>query len=165
MDKIIYRKNQYVTSKEQAEDSLAAMDEFVKNPVIGRPRPRLDSELMKIWNGGQRLEWKWSEETQAEYDRRKSLEKLAEEELALFKSDSEAWKNAKIRPWRNRKLGEWIDDTFLRPLLYGLTKDQEAERVKKRRELLDWPALNKFENYRSDEEVEKLRPEAPSWIN
>lgn len=162
MDKIIYRKNQYVTSKEQAEALLAAMDEFVNNPVVGKTPPRPDLELMNILNSG--LDWEWSEETRAEYEARKAREEREAAELALFKADNEAWKNARIRPWRNRKLAEWIDDTFLRPLLYDLTKEQEAERVKKRKELLDWPALDEFESYRSDEEVKALRPESPSWI-
>ena len=164
MGKIIYRKNQYMTSSEQAEELLAAMDNFINNPVIGKPQPRLDIELMKIWNAGKRLEWEWSEESKAEYERRKEREKLTEEELALFKADNEAWKNARIRPWRNQKLAQWIDDTFVRPLLYDLTEKQEAERIKKRRELLDWPALPEFESYISDEEVDALRPEPPSWI-
>lgn len=165
MEKIIYRKNQYVTSREQAEELLAAMDDFINTPVIGKPQPRLDIELMKIWNNGQRLEWEWSEETKTEYERRKELEKREAEELALFKADNKVWKNARIRPWRNQKLAQWIDDTFLRPLLYNLTGKQETERIKKRQELLDWPALDELESYKSDEEVQTLKPEAPSWIN
>jgi hypothetical protein len=165
MDKIIYRKNQFTTSKEQAEKLLAAMDDFVNSPTTtGKGQPRLDSELMKIWNGGQRLEWEWSEETRAEYERRKRLEKRVAEELVLFKADNEAWKNAKIRPWRNLKLAEWIDDTFIRPLLYDLTEKQATERVKKRQELLNWPARPEFESYMSDEKIAKFKPEAPSWI-
>lgn len=165
MGKIIYRKNQYVTSDERAEALLAAIDDFINNPVIGKGQPRLDAELMKIWNNGKRLEWEWSGETQVEYERRKERERLAAEELALFKADNEAWKDAKIRPWRNQKLAEWIDDTFVRPLFYDLTEKQEAERIEKRQELLDWLALPEFENYMSDEEVAEFKQEAPSWIS
>lgn len=164
MEKIIYRKNQYVTSREQAEVLLAAMDDFVNNPVTDRAQPPLDLLLMKIWNSGKRLDWEWSEETEAEYYWRKELEKAKAEKLALFKSDNKAWKDAVIRPWRDRKLREWIDDTFVRPLFYDLTREQKEERIKKRQELLDWPALPEFDEYRTLEEVDALKPKAPSWI-
>lgn len=165
MEKIIYRKNQYVTSREQAEALLAAMDDFVNNPVTDRAQPPLDLLLMKIWNSGKWLDWKWSEETEADYIRGIAREKAAEKELALFRSDNKAWKDAIIRPWRDIKLREWIDDTYIRPLFYDLTREQEAEKVRKRRELLDWPALSEFESYKTDEEVDALKPETPDWIS
>lgn len=165
METIIYRKNQYVTSRGQAEALLEAMDDFVKSPVsTGKGQPSLDSLLMKIWNSGERLDWKWSEETEADYIHGIAREKAAEKELALFRSDNKVWKDAVIRPWRDRKLREWIDDTYIRPLFYDLTREQEAEKVRKRRELLDWPALSDFDEYRTLEEVDALEPETPDWI-
>jgi len=165
MSKTIYRKNQYVISSEQAEKLLSAMDDFVNNPVIGKGQPRLDPELMKIWNSGQRLDWEWSEKTKVEYERKKALEDQALKKLALFKSDNDAWKNAIVRHWRNIKLVAWIDDTFTRPLLYNLTVEQETERVAKRQELLEWPALPELGSYKTDEELDVLQPSAPSWID
>lgn len=164
MKKIIYRKNNYIISKEQAEVLLTAMDDFVHNSVIGQAQPRLDDDLMEIWNNGERLEWEWSEETEAEYNLRMKREEADEKELALFKSDNEAWKDAKIRPWRDQKLTEWIDETFIKPLFYIFSSEEENERILKRQELLDWPALPDFDSYKTDEEVDALKPKVPGWI-
>lgn len=160
---IIYRKNDYITSRQQAEALMDAMDDFVKNN-IEQAQPRIDASLMKIWNNGERLEWEWSGETEAEYTGRMEREETAEKELALFKSDNEAWKDARIRPWRDLKLAEWIDETFIKPLFYILSSEEENERILKRQELLDWPGLTEFDNYKTGEEVDALKPKAPGWI-
>lgn len=160
----IYRKNSRVTTKAQAIALLEAQDDSINNPVIGKPAPMLDGQLLKIWNNGEPLDWRWEEETVAGYVRRIAQEKAEAKELALLKSDTEHFKNVKLRSWRDRKLREWIDDTFLRPLLYDLKPAQEQERIDKRRELLDWPGLKDFEEYQSDEQIEDLKPSPPSWI-
>lgn len=163
MEKIIYRKNAFVISKEQVEALLTAMDDFIGKPEIGKAQPRLDLDLMTIWNKGKHLAWEWSEETESNWIRRKAREQEEKNRLDGFRSDNKAWKDAVIRPWRNLKLAEWIDDTFAKPLLYNLTPKQEAKRIKKRRELLDWPARPELESYKSDEELDALRPVAPDW--
>lgn len=160
----IYRKNYRVTTKAQAMALLEAQDDFINNIVIGKPAPLLDGQLLKIWNNGERLDWRWEEETVAGYVRRIAQEKAEAEELALLKSDNEHFKNVKLRLWRDRKLREWIDDTFLRPLLYDLKPPQEQERIDKRQELLDWPGSKAFEKYQTDEQIEDLQPSPPGWI-
>lgn len=160
----IYRKNNYTQTEEAARKLLDAMEDFINNPATGKPCPRLDSGLLKIWNSGQRLDWEWSEESEQKYHEKKQREKREADELALLKSDNEYFKNKKIRPLRDGWLREWIDDTFTRPLLFKLSSGQKAERVKKRKELLDWPSLADFESYKTDEEIDALKPDAPSWI-
>jgi len=161
----IYRKNRFIETKEQAESLLAEMDIFVKEPVIGKAQPMLDAHLLKIWNNGEHLGWEWSDESQQEYDRRITKEQREAEQLAFWQDHAniEAWKNAKVRPWRNSKLYQWIDETFMKPLLYVLSSGQEAERIAKRQELLDWPGT--IGEYKTDAELEALRPSAPSWIS
>lgn len=159
----IYRKNSYVKSKEQAEELLAAMDDFVFKPVIGRAMPGLEPGLARIWNNGKHLEWSWEEETEQAYKRRLKQEEKQTEELKKLKSDLEYFKDMKIRPWRNQKLSEWIDATFLKPLQYKLSAKQIEERKKLRQKLLDWPAL--FETYKTEAEIEESRPAPPTWIS
>lgn len=161
----IYRKNYRVTSKAQATALLEAWNDSINNPIMDRPAPMLDKQLLKIWNNGDYLEWRWEEETQAEYDQRIIRKQAEAEELALLKSDNEHFKNVKLRPWRNQKLKEWIDDTFLKPLLYKLKSPQKQERKDKRQELLNWPGLDDFKTYKTDEEIEGLKPSPPSWIS
>lgn len=161
-----YRKNHYVTTEAQAIALLDAMDDFINNPEIGKPQPRLDAVLWKIFNNNEgRLDWEWEEETQQEYDKRLKQEKAEADELALLQSDNKRFKQMKIRSWRNVKLQEWIDITFLQPLKYALTPTEETERSDLRQELLDWPALTDFDNYKTDAEIDALKPSAPSWIN
>jgi hypothetical protein len=161
----IYRKNYRVSTEAQAIALLAAQDEFINNPVIGRPAPILDEQLLNIWNGGEHLEWQWDEETQQEYDGRIAQETAEADELALLQSDNTHFKNVKIRPWRDLQLRGWIDDTFIKPLKYALTPTQETERINLRQELLDWPALVDFDSYKTDAEIDALKPNAPSWVS
>lgn len=161
----IYRKNNYISTKQKAIELLTAHDDFINKPVSGKAPPNLDGQLLKIWNGGERLTWEWEDETQEEYDRRIEEKVKVAESLALLKSDNVYFKNTKIRPWRDQKLREWIDDTFQRPLLFNLKTSQEQERIKKREELLDWPALNNFTSYKTDTEIDALKPDTPSWIS
>ncbi len=160
----IYRKNNYVATEEQANILLDAMDKFVNKPVIGKPQPRLDADLMKIWNNCKRLDWKWSEEGEADYIRRIAAEKSAKAELERLKTDNDYFKDQKLRPWRDQKLVEWIDATFAKPLLYKLTPKQKSERIQKRQELLDWTSLADFDIYKTDAKIDVLKPSAPSWI-
>jgi hypothetical protein len=156
---IIYRKNPFVQTQEQALNILEAMDDFVNNPEPGKTPPDMDNELRYIWNNGDWLEWDWSDETEAEESTR-----LAEEEKEQrLKDDLEYFKDVKIRPWRNQNLFEWIDDTFAKPLKYKLSSQQEVERAELHAELLDWPEL--FTEYKTDEEIDDLKPDPPSWIS
>lgn len=161
----IYRKNYRVTTKAQAIALLEAQDDSINNPVIGKPAPMLDGQLLKIWNNGERLDWRWEEETKGEYERRIEQENAEAEELGCLKSDNKHFKNVKLRPWRDQKLREWIDDTFQRPLLYDFKPGQEQERIDKRQELLDWPGLKTFKKYQTDEQIEDLQPSPPSWVS
>lgn len=161
----IYRKNRYFATEAQVQAALTAYGDFYQSPPLGAAPPRLDAHLIKIWNGGNVLDWEWNDETQQEYDRRIAVEAAEAAELALLQSDNEYFKNKKIRPWRNSKLVEWIDITYIRPLLYALTSEQETERINKRQELLNWPGVTDFESYKTDAEIDALKPSAPSWIS
>lgn len=157
-----YRKNHIVTAKEAAEALLDELDEFILNPEPGKPWPQADSELIRIWNNGNRLDWEWSEESLQEYEQRTAKEKAEADLLELYQSDIEAWKDAKIRPVRAGLLFAWIDETYIKPLLYALTNEQETERIEKRQELLDWPET--FTEWIDDDGIDAARPTAPSWI-
>lgn len=159
----IYRKNPLATSREEATALLYKMGEFVKNPILVGVPPQMDAELLAIWNGGDHLKWEWSEESQEEYDGRIAREKAAKKQLKKLKSDLEYFKNIKVRPWRNAKLAEWIDQTFVKPLFFDLTDEQKAERISLRNSLCDWPEL--FDKYVDDSEIDALKPSAPSWIS
>jgi len=158
-----YRKNHLITTEAQAQALLTAQDDFYKNPVIGRPAPRLDSHLLKIWNSGEHLEWQWDDESRQEHDKRIKKETEEKNEQKKLKSDNDHFLNKKIRPWRNERMVLWIDDTFIRPLKYNLTVPQVAERIQLYRELLDWPDLTDFSTYKTDTEIDDLKPAAPSW--
>jgi len=160
----IYRKNHKIQTQEQAEALLDALDDLINNPEIGKVPPRADRQLLKICNNGERLDWEWEDEEQWEYDRRIATEQ-AETDLLNFYQNTEhldVWKTRKVRPLRDQRLRLWIDETFIKPLLYNLTYEQEAERISKRIELLDWP--DTFEEWESDEDVKAAMPTAPSWV-
>jgi len=159
-----YRKNYQVTTENQGQALLDAKDDFTDNPVVGQPAPLLDSNLLKIWNGGTHLPWQWDDESQQEYDQRTAKEAADADELALLQSDNDHFIEVKIRQWRNGKLSEWIDDTFLKPLKYNLTAGQITERTAIRQELIDWLDLDDFTTYKTDAEIDALKPSAPSWI-
>lgn len=158
----ILRKSVAVRTEEEAAALLAAMDDFINNPEPGKAQPVLSQRLMEIWNGGDTFEWEWSDETQEEYDIRTAEEDAAAVELSELQNNLEYFKDTKIRPWRNQKLIEWVDETFIKPLKYALTEAQETERINIRSELLDWP--DTFTEYKTDEEIDALRPSAPGWI-
>ena len=158
-----YRKSDTVQTKERAEQLMDDMDAFIKRPEVGAAPPRLPAALLKIWNNGERLKWKWSGEGKQEYDQRMAKKKAETAELKRLKGDIEYFKDIKIRPWRNGKLSEWIDDTFRMPLKYGLAVGEETERQILYTELCDWPGL--FTEYKTDEEIEALKIAPPSWIS
>lgn len=159
----IYRKNNLIRTEAQANALLDELDDFIANPEPGKPWPRADAKLVKIWNNGDRLEWKWSEESLQEYEQRTAREKAEADLLGLHKANLEAWKDAKIRPVRDVLLFAWIDETFIKPLLYALTSEQETERMNKRQELLDWPET--FTEWADDAAIDAAKPAAPSWIS
>ena len=165
MKKIIYRKNHLFGSKKAVESALNAMDEFVLGADPGQSPPQLDSVLRQIWNhGGERLKWGWSEESEVESIRKKAEENNEKAEKQRLKDDNEYFKNAKLRAWRNSKLALWVDETFIKPLKFKLSVEQEEERKEKREELLNWPNMVEFESYKMDDEIESLKPSPPSWI-
>lgn len=160
-----YRKNHLVITETQAQALLDAKDDFTDNPVVGLPAPALDGHLLKLWNGGDHLEWEWSDESQQEYDQRTAKEAAVTAEQDKLESDNDHFIEVKIRSWRNGKLKQWIDDTYLKPLKYNLTGAQITERVDLRQELLDWTALTDFSTYKTDTEIDALKPSNPTWIS
>jgi len=158
----IFRKCDLVRTEEEAVELLAAQDAFINNPQPGDIPPRLTPELWSIWNSGDVLGWGWEEESLPDKVRRKAKEQAEADELEKLQTDSNYFKATKIRPWRDSKLVEWVDDTFLKPLKYNLTGDQITERAALHVELCDWPDL--FDEYKTDEEIDALKPSAPSWI-
>jgi len=160
-----YRKNYQVTTETQAQNLLDAQNDFYDNPVIGQAAPQLDSHLFKIWNGGTHLTWQWDNESLEEYDQRKAKETAEAAEQDKLESDNDHFIEVKIRKWRDGRLVEWIDETFIKPLKYNLTSPQETERSKLRQKLLDWPGLTDFTTYKTDDEIDALKPSAPSWIS
>ena len=158
-----YRKTYTITTEVQAQALLDAQDDFYNNPVIGQAAPRLNGHLLKIWNGGEPLEWQWDNESRQEYDKRIAKETAEEAEQKKLESDNDHFLDIKIRRWRDERLVIWIDDTFIRPLKYNLTVPQVAERIQLYRELLDWPDLTDFSTYKTDTEIDDLKPAAPSW--
>jgi hypothetical protein len=160
---IIYRKNQTVRTEEQANNLLDAQDDFVNNPGSERPAPTLDPILRIIWNGGERQEWEWSDETSREYTRRIAQEKAEEAKIEGYKADLELWKNEVVRPCRDRRLNIWIDITYIRGKQYeAMTEAEKVERDTKYQELLDWP--DTITEYKADAELELLKPSAPSYL-
>jgi hypothetical protein len=159
----IFRKCDTVTTEAEALALLDAMDDFVDNAAPGKIPPALPGPLADIWNGGDRLEWEWEDETLLESVKRIQREEGEAAELEKLKSDNDYFKDVKIRPWRDQKLSEWIDQTFIQPLKFSLTSEQEIERVELRQELLDWPDL--FDNYKTDDEIDDLKPGLPSWLD
>jgi len=160
-----YRKSDTVITEAQAQALLDAQDDFYNNPVIGQADPRLDGHLLKIWNGGEHLTWQWDNETQQEYDQRIVKEESEAEELALLQSDNDHFIEVKIRPWRNQRLVEWIDDTYIKPEKYNLTGAQITERTDLRQELIDWRDLDDLTTYKTDSEIDDLKPDPPSWLS
>lgn len=159
-----YRKNHKIQTQSEAEALLAAADDFINNPAPGKTSPNLDEHLRQIWNQGDHLDWQWSDETQTEYDARIAREQAEAAQLAFYQDPAniEDWKDVKLRIWRNQMLVLWIDETFIKPLFYALTPRQETERIKKRQELLDWPAT--FIEWVDDAAIDAAKPSAPSWI-
>jgi hypothetical protein len=161
----IYRKNSEVSTEAQANQLLDAMDDFVNNPSPEKAQPCLDYQLMIIWNNGERLEWEWNNETLQEYVLRKSRETAKDAELDKLKKDNSHFLAVKIRPWRDKKLQEWVDITYMQGQKYaGMTPEQITERENIYQELLDWPALENFETYKTDAEIDALKPSAPSYL-
>jgi len=160
-----YRKNYLVTTETQAQALLDAQDDFYANPNTEMPAPLLGSHLLKIWNGGVHLEWEWSDESQQEYDQRTAKEAVDAAELALLQSNNDHFIEVKIRRWRNGKLTEWIDETYIKPEKYNLTAGQITERSAIRQELVDWRDLADFTTYKTDDEIDALKPNSPSWIS
>lgn len=159
----IYRKNSFVTTKEEAENLIAGMDDFVNNPIVGKQPPTLDHILMQIWNNGDHLEWEWSDESLQEYDQRIAGEQAEVDLLAFHKANLEAWKDVKIRPWRNAKYEEWINDVAMRPTKYKDITIDQAELDAKHEELRDFP--NSFTEWVDDAAIDAAKPAAPSWIS
>ena len=162
----IYRKNNHVTTQAEAETLLAEMDDFKNNPAPGMIPPILDIQLMKIWNDGEHLEWTWSAESEQEEAQRLAKEQAEADLLAFYQNpiNLEAWKDAKVRPWRNAMLYEWIDKPRIQELHYNFenwTQETLDEREAKRQELLDWPGT--FAIYKTDAEIDAAKPTAPSW--
>jgi len=160
-----YRKNYQVTTKSQAQALLDVQDDFYNNPDINKPAPLLDGHLLKIWNGGMHLPWQWSSESQQEYDQRTAKEAKEADAQDKLESDNDHFIEVKIRRWRNGKLAEWIDDTYVKPLKYNLTAGQITERDDLHQELLDWPGLTDFSTYKTDAEIDDMKPNTPSWIS
>lgn len=160
-----YIKNSQVQTEAQAEALLTAQDDFITNYQAGSIPIPLDSHLRKIWNNGTHLTWQWSNESQQEYDQRITQETAEDDKLALLQSDNDHFLDIKIRPWRNGKLREWIDDTYIKPLKYNLTAGQITERTDLHQELLAWPALTDFSSYKTDTEIDVCKISAPSWAS
>jgi len=166
-----YRKNSAVLTETETQNLLTKQDDFMGDSVIGEPAPRLDSHLMKIWNGGTHLDWEWSDENQTVYDRRIAKEAADVAELTKLETDNAYFKKTKIKPWRDRKLVEWIDTPKLQDINVkysgGFKTWSQAlldERTAKHDELCDWPSLTDFDTYKDDDEIDALKPSAPSWI-
>ena len=166
----IYRKNIHVKTQQEANDLLDAMDNWINNPqAIGSAPPELPPELAKIWNNGERLAWAWSEESEQEEAQRLAKEAAEAEQLTYWQNPAnlEDWKDAKVRPKRDQKLLEWIDEPAHLDLKYDFTnwtEAQQTERADKRQELLDFPAHVDLQEYKTDAEVDALFPAAPSYI-
>ncbi len=163
----IYRKNQDVVSEAEAVALLEAQDDFSNNFAPGKVPPRLGAELLRIWNGGEHLDWEWNEETQYEYDTRTASEEAEAAELAFYQNPAnlEDWKDVKIRPWRDQKLSEWVDNPPHKDLLFDYanwTQNQHDERAAIRTTLCDWPGT--FAAWVSDTAIDAAKPAAPSYI-
>jgi len=154
-----------VQTKEQIEQLLSEMDDFVnpnKNPS-GKPQPKLDYELMKIWNGGNHLEWEWSEKTPKEDAQREANEQIIQDKINEYKNNLELFKNEKIRLWRDWALVNWFDSLRSKPELWeDQSQEIKNEALAMRRELLDFP--DKFINYVIDKTIESRKPAKPSYI-
>jgi len=158
----IYHKNPAVQTKEQAEQLLSAMDDFVSRGIGGQPR--LDPALTKIWDHGNgHLSWEWSEETQQEIEQRESQDQTKLDKIESYKSDLKLFLDEKVRPWRKSKLAEWVDAYAGRPLLWGeLSEEIKTEITNTRTILLEWPAT--FTKYVTDQTIESKKPVKPSYI-
>ena len=157
----IYYKNKNVISEEEFIETLNLLDDFIKNPEPGKPMPQADAQLMKIWNGGDHLDYEFSEETKEEAEQREAEKAL----LDFYKNaeNLEAWKDAKVRPLRNALFDPWINDVSMRPTKYKSYNVTQEEIDAKHKELCDWPST--FEAWVSDEEIEAAKPSPPSWIS
>ncbi len=158
----IYYKNLSAQTKQQADQLLSDMDNFVSSGSGGQPR--LDAQLTKIWNqGGKRLDWQWSEETQQEIEQKEQSTQSETDKITAYKNDLELWKNEKVRPWRNWAISAWIDSVRDHGEMWEeQTEEVKAELKAKRIELKDWPAT--FTKYVTDQTIEDRKPVKPSYI-
>jgi len=152
-----YYKNIRVQTKEHADLLLDEMDNFISSGIGGQPR--VDSELMKIWNNGDRLPYEFSEKPQEETDKEEQLAQSKIDKIELYKNDLELWKDEQIRPTRNSLMSQWVDS--IRD--HGALWEEQSEEVKsellsKREELKAWPST--FTEYVENPEL----PEKPSYI-
>ena len=152
-----YYKNAKTLSRESAELSMTRMDKFVKDGSGGQPR--LDPELIKIWNNGDRLDYEFYEKSQQEIDQEEKLVQSKIDQINLYKDDLELWLDRVARPMRDNAMVLWFDSIRSKPELWNEQSDGvKEEALSIRQTLLDWPST--FTEYVENPEL----PEKPSYI-
>jgi len=152
-----YYKNTQVQTREHADLLLSEMDNFISTGIGGQPR--IDSELMKIWNNGVRLPYEFIEKTQQEIEQEDQSSQSKIDQINLYKNDTGLWKDEQIRPIRDNLMSKWVDSIRDHGALWEeQTEEIKSELLEKREELKSWPST--FLEYIENPEL----PEKPSYI-
>lgn len=100
------------------------------------------------------------EELAAEAELKKQQD--ADALIASHKADIELWRDDVLKPWSISKFKEWVDDTYMKPLKHNLTTAQVLERKDIHAKILAY--YNQAE-YKTDLQLDLIKPDPPSWIS